>query len=50
MKQCEAVTLASSYAAAHPCLKKNGLKMVGNKLLCAHHRAAKSARKARAVA
>ena len=47
MKQCEAVTLASSYAAAHPCLKKNGLKMVGKRRLCAHHRAAKPARKTR---
>ncbi|MEK7384731.1 MAG: hypothetical protein AAB262_15810 [Elusimicrobiota bacterium] len=43
MQQCDAITLASSYACAHPCLKKNGLKKVGQRRLCAHHRASKTA-------
>ena len=50
MKQCDAVTLASSYSLAHPCLKKNGIKKVGKKQLCAHHRAARPARKPRPAA
>lgn len=33
--QCEAMTLASTYAAAHRCLKKG--KKVGARRLCAHH-------------
>lgn len=45
MKHCQAVTQASSYTLAHPCLKKNGLKKVGKRYLCAHHRTAKPAPK-----
>ncbi|MEK9144405.1 MAG: hypothetical protein AAB339_02205 [Elusimicrobiota bacterium] len=38
MKQCEATTLPSAYAARHRCLKKNGVRKFGRRLLCAHHR------------
>ncbi|MBI3553353.1 MAG: hypothetical protein HY077_12735 [Elusimicrobia bacterium] len=37
MKQCQAVTLASSYTHAHQCLKTAGLKRSGKRILCAHH-------------
>jgi hypothetical protein len=38
-KQCEAVTLASTYTSAHRCLKTQGIKKTGRLCLCAHHRA-----------
>ena len=50
MKQCDATTLASSYSSAHPCLKKNGIKKVGKKRFCAHHRATRPAPKPRPAA
>lgn len=37
--QCEATTLASTYADAHRCLKDNGVRRLGKQRLCAHHRA-----------
>ncbi|MBI5209951.1 MAG: hypothetical protein HY927_08265 [Elusimicrobia bacterium] len=39
MKQCDATTLPSTYTTAHRCLKKAGVKKVGKKNLCTHHRA-----------
>lgn len=41
MKQCEALTLASSYSAAHRCLKVRGIKKMGPLQLCSHHRSAR---------
>lgn len=41
MRQCEAWTLASTYTLAHRCLKTSGLKKVGKRWLCAHHRKAR---------
>lgn len=38
-KQCEAVTLASTYSDAHRCLKRRGVKKTGKRRLCAHHQA-----------
>jgi hypothetical protein len=38
MRQCEAVTQPSTYAAPHRCLKRHGLIRVGEQTLCAHHR------------
>jgi hypothetical protein len=38
--QCEATTLATTYSAAHQCLKNKGVKKEGKRRLCAHHRAA----------
>lgn len=38
MNQCDAKTLTSSYSEAHRCLKNSGLKKVGDRLLCGHHR------------
>ncbi len=38
--QCQAMTLASTYSTAHRCLKTNGVKKTGSKVLCAHHRTA----------
>ncbi len=38
--QCQAVTLANTYAPSHRCLKRNGLQRVGGAYLCSHHRAA----------
>jgi hypothetical protein len=38
MKQCDATTLHSTYSRAHRCLKKTGVKNVGKKNLCLHHR------------
>ncbi|MFA6316160.1 MAG: hypothetical protein WC943_01985 [Elusimicrobiota bacterium] len=42
MKQCDAMTLRSTYTAAHRCLKKTGVRKVGKKNLCAHHRVEKA--------
>lgn len=39
MKQCDAMTLASTYSQAHRCLKTKGLKVVKRRRLCSHHRA-----------
>mgnify|MGYP001594481362 CR=1 FL=1 len=39
MKQCDATTLHSTYSVAHRCLKKTGVRNVGKKNLCLHHRA-----------
>jgi hypothetical protein len=36
--QCEAVTLASTYSQSHRCLKKAGIKRLGKRRLCLHHR------------
>ena len=41
MKQCEAITQPSVYSKAHRCLKKNGVKKIGKRYLCAHHKNAK---------
>ncbi len=41
MKQCEAITQPSVYSKAHRCLKKNGIKKIGKRYLCAHHKNAK---------
>lgn len=41
MKQCEAITQAACYSKAHRCLKKNGVKKIGKRYLCAHHKNAK---------
>lgn len=38
MKQCEATTRASTYSGAHRCHKKNGVKKIGKRYLCAHHK------------
>jgi hypothetical protein len=38
VRRCDAVTLASTYSAAHRCLKKSVVK-VRRLNLCAHHRA-----------
>ncbi|MBI5882415.1 MAG: hypothetical protein HZB91_04850 [Elusimicrobia bacterium] len=38
MKQCDATTLHSTYSRAHRCLKKTGVKNMGKKNLCPHHR------------
>lgn len=38
MKQCEAMTQPSYYSKAHRCLKKNGVKKIGKRYLCAHHK------------
>ncbi|MCX5795655.1 MAG: hypothetical protein NTY77_09195 [Elusimicrobia bacterium] len=38
MNQCEAQTLASTYSEAHRCLKSSGLKKIGKRTLCVHHR------------
>ncbi len=41
MKQCEAMTRSSTYSATHRCLKRNGVKKIGRRYLCAHHKNAK---------
>ncbi|MBI5625102.1 MAG: hypothetical protein HY924_15100 [Elusimicrobia bacterium] len=46
MKQCDAVTLASTYAAAHRCLKKTGVRKIGKRNLCAHHRTGRASKPA----
>ena len=38
MRQCEAITQPSIYSKAHRCLKKNGVKKIGKRYLCAHHK------------
>ena len=38
MSQCDAQTLASTYSDAHRCLKSTGLKRIGKRTLCMHHR------------
>jgi hypothetical protein len=38
MRQCDAQTLSSTYSDAHRCLKKTGIKKVGKRALCMHHR------------
>lgn len=44
MKQCEAITLPSSYSEAHRCLKTSGVKKSGRKYLCAHHQTMEAAK------
>jgi hypothetical protein len=39
-RQCQAVTIPSTYSASHQCLKRSGVHKVGPLFLCAHHRAA----------
>ncbi len=39
-RQCQAITLANTYASSHRCLKRSGLRRVGSIYLCSHHRAA----------
>jgi hypothetical protein len=39
-RQCQAVTVAGTYSAAHRCLKRGGLRRKGSLQLCAHHFAA----------
>jgi hypothetical protein len=46
MTRCDALTLSSTYSAAHRCLKRTGVRKVGKKNLCTHHRAMKSRRNA----
>ncbi|MBI5239035.1 MAG: hypothetical protein HY926_01045 [Elusimicrobia bacterium] len=38
MTQCDARTLPSTYSESHRCLKSAGLKKVGKRTLCPHHR------------
>lgn len=38
-RQCQAVTLASSYSSSHRCLKRNNVHKAGAAYLCSHHRA-----------
>jgi|GEM_PF-4738284 len=38
MNQCDAQTLPSTYSEAHRCLKSTGLKRIGKRTLCMHHR------------
>ena len=38
MNRCDATTLASTYSEAHRCLKGTGLKRIGKRTLCMHHR------------
>jgi len=38
MNQCDAKTLPSTYSEAHRCLKSTGLKKIGKRYLCTHHR------------
>ncbi|MFA5140243.1 MAG: hypothetical protein WC728_13510 [Elusimicrobiota bacterium] len=45
MKQCEAKTLSSTYSETHRCLKSTGLKKIGKRYLCAHHRSMQGRRK-----
>ena len=42
MRQCDAKTLSSTYSDAHRCLKSTGLKKVGKRSLCMHHRTMRS--------
>lgn len=37
-RQCQAVTIASTYSASHRCLKRSGIRKVGVLFLCTHHR------------
>lgn len=39
-RQCQAVTLASTYSSSHRCLKRHGVLKTGAAYLCSHHRAA----------
>jgi GTP cyclohydrolase I len=39
-RQCQAVTVASTYSASHRCLKQHGVQRSGASYLCSHHRAA----------
>jgi hypothetical protein len=41
--QCEAVTQASTYSAAHRCLKARAAKNAGTRKLCVHHQNMESA-------
>lgn len=38
MKQCEAVTVASTYSSAHRCLKRSVDPKSGKRRLCRHHK------------
>jgi hypothetical protein len=38
MKQCEAVTVASTYSAVHRCLKRSVGPKAGKRRLCRHHK------------
>lgn len=38
MRQCDATTLATTYSHPHRCSKVHGLRRVGGRVLCAHHR------------
>jgi len=38
MSQCDAQTLPSTYSDSHRCLKRSGLKKIGKRTLCLHHR------------
>lgn len=40
IRQCEAMTVASTYTAAHRCLKMGKWKRIGARRLCTHHRLA----------
>lgn len=38
MTQCDARTLTSTYSTPHRCMKRSGVKRIGKRNLCAHHR------------
>lgn len=40
MNQCEAITLPTTYAPAHRCLKTHNLVKVQGRTVCPHHRRA----------
>lgn len=37
MRQCDAITPASTYTESHRCLKRHGLKKLYGRTLCPHH-------------